>query len=184
MRQGLTKLLHRVADGDTVAYNEFYESARPLIQAVLHRTLYKEDFDAAEQEIAVAVWQEARKFDRSRASAETWVAMITRSRALDFARSSASRRRTEKVFTEGAANPDNLDEETPSANFAKDELRAMMRKHVDTLPEAQRTLVELSFFVGLSQREIAKALDMPLGTVKTRIRTAFQTLAELLPPPV
>ncbi|MCC7508363.1 MAG: sigma-70 family RNA polymerase sigma factor [Planctomycetes bacterium] len=181
MRQGLTKLLHRVADGDTVAYNEFYESARPLIQAVLHRTLYKEDFDAAEQEIAVAVWQEARKFDRSRASAETWVAMITRSRALDFARASASRRRTEKVFTEGASN---LDEETPSANIAKDELREMMRKHVDTLPEAQRTLVELSFFVGLSQREIAKALDMPLGTVKTRIRTAFQTLAELLPPPV
>lgn len=180
MRQGLTRLLHRVADGDTVAYNEFYESARPLIQAVLRRTLYKEDFDAAEQEIAVAVWQEARKFDRSRASAETWVAMITRSRALDFARSNASKRRTEKAYADTQTE---MHEETPSANFAKEELRQMMHQHIDKLPEAQRTLVELSFFVGLSQREIAKALDMPLGTVKTRIRTAFQTLSELLPPP-
>jgi RNA polymerase sigma-70 factor (ECF subfamily) len=58
-----------------------------------------------------------------------------------------------------------------------------MRSHVDALPEPQRTLVELNFFVGLSQKEISESLEMPLGTVKSRIRSAFATLAELMPPP-
>ena len=180
MRKGLTKLLHRVADGDTVAFNEFYAEARPLIRAVLQRTLYKGDMDAAEQEICVSVWQDSSKFDRARGSAETWVAMLTRSRAMDFARASASRKRTDKL---AASDRPTMDEETPSANFAREELREQMREHVDALPEPQRTLVELNFFVGLSQREIAESLDMPLGTVKTRIRSAFQTLSEVMPPP-
>jgi RNA polymerase sigma-70 factor (ECF subfamily) len=178
--RGLTKLLHRVAGGDTIAFNEFYEEARPLIRAVLHRTLFRDDFDAAEQEICMSVWQDASKFDRGRGSAETWVAMLTRSRAMDFARASSARRRTDRL---AAGDKPEMDEQTPSANFAREELRDQMRSHVDALPEPQRTLVELNFFVGLSQKEIAESLEMPLGTVKSRIRSAFATLAELMPPP-
>ena len=180
LRNDLTKLLHKVAGGDAQAYTEFYEEVRPLIRAVLHQTLFKDDLDAAEQEICVSVWQDAVKFDRTRGSAKTWIAILTRSRAMDFARASASRRRTDKLA--GVERP-HMDEQTPSANFAKEELRDSMRAHVDALPEPQRTLVELNFFVGLSQKQISESLDMPLGTVKSRIRSAFQTLAEVMPPP-
>ena len=180
MGEGLTRLIHRVASGDSAAFSDFYENARPLIRAVLRRTLHREDLDAAEQEVAVAVWQDAHKFDRGRASSETWIAMLTRSRALDYARSRAVRKRSE---AEVAGDAPYMDEQTPSANFAREELREQMREQVDALPEPQRTLVELSFFVGLSQREIAETLQMPLGTVKTRIRSAFTTLAGVMPPP-
>lgn len=123
------------------------------------------------------VWRQADRFDGARGAVGPWLLTVARSRALDRLR--ALRRSREDDLEDVSAI---LDERTPdalSAAVASDE-HGRVRAEVGRLPEPQRKVVELAYYEGLSQSEIAARHGEPLGTVKTRMRLALARLRERL----
>ena len=164
-------LLRRLAAGDQTALGEFYDLYAGLANGLALRIL--RDTSEAEdvvQEVFVQVWRQAARFDTSRGSAEAWLCTITRTRALDRLRRRASRREEQA-------------DETPAATAApRNEEALAVRKALDGLSAVQRRALELAYYEGLTQTEIAARLGEPLGTIKTRIRTAMIRLREVLGP--
>lgn len=129
------------------------------------------------QEVFVQVWYQADRYSEERGSPEAWIINITRSRAIDKLRSN---RRMEKTFvlTDDPARAESM--ENVESNAAQAEIKLTMNSALANLPETQRRLLELAYFDGLSQTEIADRLKEPLGTVKTRMRSGIQRLRDML----
>jgi RNA polymerase sigma-70 factor (ECF subfamily) len=166
-------LIERTGRGDAAAFEELYRRfARPVL-AMARRQLG--DYGRAEdatQETFAAVWRSARSYRRDRGNASAWLYAVARHAIIDRAR-----QRTEPA----AEAPD---EPAPDAD---PEERAELswvtwRVHsaLERLPERERVVLELAYWSGLSQTEIASYLDVPLGTVKTRTRAGLARLAGLL----
>lgn len=164
----------RMAAGDVDAAAELFEAHGPKVYALARRILG----DASEaqdvvQEVFSQAWQTADRYDHDRASVAGWLLMITRTRAIDRIR--AKRSRPDRG---GYAMPDHLrtTDMPPSERIVAAEEATRVRDALLALPDAQRTALELAYFEGLTQSEIAAKLAEPLGTVKTRIRTALTAL--------
>jgi RNA polymerase sigma-70 factor (ECF subfamily) len=129
------------------------------------------------QEVFVQVWRQAQNYNAERGSPEAWVINIARSRAIDKIRSI---RRMEKSFvlTDDPARAESSDNVESSA--AESEARLAMNSALANLPKTQRQVLELAYFDGLTQTEIADRLAEPLGTVKTRMRSGIQRLRDML----
>jgi len=129
------------------------------------------------QEVFVQVWHQADRYNEARGSPEAWIMNITRSRAIDKLRSI---RRMEKSFvlTDDPARAESTENVESSAS--ESETKLTMNSALANLPEGQRRVLELAYFDGLSQTEIAARLKEPLGTVKTRMRSGIQRLRDLL----
>ena len=129
------------------------------------------------QEVFTQVWHQADRYSEERGSPEAWIMNITRSRAIDKLR---AKRRMEKTFVP-TDDPARLEStENVESSAAQAETKLTMNSALANLPEAQRRLLELAYFDGLSQTEIADRLKEPLGTVKTRMRSGIQRLRDLL----
>ena len=171
-------LLSRAAAGDRDAYWTLYQrySARMfglLIRIMNNRT----DAEDALQDAALHLWRNAGAYKRELGSASAWILMITRSRAID-----AIRKRRRAV-----GSSDLLDEElnAPAAGLvskADPEPAGRLPAAIEQLPEEQRTAIHLAFERGLTREQIAALLNIPVGTVKTRVRAGVRRLAELLGP--
>ena len=129
------------------------------------------------QEVFVQVWHQANRYSEERGSPEAWIVNIARSRAIDKLRSI---RRMERSFilTDDPAKAESSDNVESSA--AESETKLTMNSALANLPEAQRKVLVLAYFDGLSQSEIADRLKEPLGTVKTRMRSGIQRLRDML----
>jgi RNA polymerase sigma-70 factor, ECF subfamily len=129
------------------------------------------------QEVFVQVWHQAHRYSEERGSPEAWIVNIARSRAIDKLRSI---RRMERSFvlTDDPAKAESSDNVESSA--AESETKLTMNSALANLPVAQREVLVLAYFDGLSQSEIADRLKEPLGTVKTRMRSGIQRLRDLL----
>ena len=129
------------------------------------------------QEVFVQIWHQADRYDEERGSPEAWIMNITRSRAIDKLR---SKRRMEKSFvlTDDPARAESTENVESSAS--ESETKLTMNSALANLPEGQRRVLELAYFDGLSQTEIADRLKEPLGTVKTRMRSGIHRLRNLL----
>lgn len=165
-------LLRRIEAGDRAALAELYDQHAPLVNALCLRIL-RDRAEAEEvlQEVFLQAWRQAGRYDPARGSVASWLAVIARSRALDRLRRRAARREAPEE-----AIP--VEVEMPRAAEAiavRDALRA--------LPPTQRRALELAYYEGLTQVEIAARTGEPLGTVKTRMRTALLRLREALGPP-
>ena len=175
-------LVRRMAAGDESALGTLYDRYSPLLHSVVLRIVG--DPDDAEEVLEDAFWQawrQAGRYEESRGGLSTWLVMIARSRAVDRVR--ARRRFREERWDELPDAPaDPADESAPSPFDAagSDELRRIVGRALAALPAEQRQAVELAYFRGLSQTEIAEATGQPLGTVKTRARLALQKLREAL----
>jgi RNA polymerase sigma-70 factor, ECF subfamily len=164
-------LMKRLAAGDQSALGEFYDLLAGLVNALALRIL--RDAGEAEdvvQEVFVQVWRQAARYDRGRGSPEAWVCTMARTRAIDRLRARLVRRRP------AAEAPPPV---TPAPNAAD---ALAVRDALAELPPEQRRALELAYYEGLSQSEIAQRLNQPLGTVKTRMRTAMIRLREALEP--
>jgi RNA polymerase sigma-70 factor (ECF subfamily) len=129
------------------------------------------------QESFLEVWRRSGGWDPARGTRETWAVLIARSRALDRLRARGSARRAaERVAADPAVAPEPPRLEPAEAR----QLRERVRAALDALPPPQREAVELAYFGGLSQVEIAARLGEPLGTVKTRTRLAMEKLGARL----
>ncbi len=165
-------LVRRLAAGDQAALGEFYDRFAALAHGLCLRILRDAgEAEDAVQEVFVQVWRQAARYDRSRGTPEAWLCTIARSRALDRVRRRTARRE------DNAAEPPVVATETPRHEHA-----LAVRKALAALSEDQRRALELAYYDGLTQSEIATKLGEPLGTVKTRIRTAMLRLRDTLGP--
>jgi RNA polymerase sigma-70 factor (ECF subfamily) len=132
------------------------------------------------------VWRSASTFDASRGSVVAWLSTIVRTRALDLIR---SQKRRARVLDEAATMSDetgspglSTGSEPPDRAVEVAEAQVLVRRSLSALPVAQRQVLELAYFGGLSQSEIAAHLSEPLGTVKTRMRAGMEKLRHALQP--
>ena len=177
-------LLLRVADGDARAMAELYDATAVLVFGIVRRMLWNtESAEEVAQEVYIQVWRTARGYDPGRGSAWSWLALLTRSRAIDRMRADGSYRDAIADLVLHQPFPEPIEPVGPprsdAANFERAET---VREALRALPGDQRRALELAFFGGLTQREIAYRIDTPLPTVKSRIRTALTRLRERLAP--
>jgi RNA polymerase sigma-70 factor (ECF subfamily) len=181
-------LIERMQAGDGQALSEFYGRWFPVVSAVISRIVKSaDDVEDVVEETFWQVWRQASRFTADRGSMQTWVLTIARSRALDRLR--ATRRLREDTIDETGANnfgggvgstlPSTSD---PSLDAEHSERREFVVAALSELPREQREALELGYFGGLSQSEIAERTGQPLGTVKTRMRLAMLKLRDRLAP--
>ncbi len=168
-------LVKRVVDRRQEALAELYDRYSPLLLAVARRILGSpSDAEEVLQETFFQAWNQAERYDSGRSSVSTWLVLIARSRALDRLRQRQSRERTASAAEAEPKNPD------ASARFDENVLTQERRKRVQKamagLPGEQKQVLELAFFEGLSQTEIAERTRTPLGTVKTRALLAMKKM--------
>jgi len=174
-------LIRRMAEGDREAFKELYDRhARQVYPLILR--IVRDPADAADvlQEVFWEAWQSAASYDPGRGTPEAWIFMRARTRAIDRVR--AVRRRSETFVApvdEGLAAA-GVDPGGDAAERAED--RELVRGALGRLSDVQREALELAYYGGLTQTEIAERLKQPLGTVKTRIRLGLERLREVLRP--
>lgn len=179
-------LVDAMRGGDERALASLYDRHAPLVMGLAMRIV--RDSTLAESvllETFAQVWTDAPRYDQRRASVASWIVTIARSRALDALRATQRQGRLGSVSVDEAP-----DAALAAQDFASNPARAVEARErqfavaeaLGTLPEQQRLAVELAFFEGLSQSEIAERLSEPLGTIKTRIRLAMTKLRQLLGP--
>ena len=173
-------LVQQVALGSSAAMRTLYERCAGRAWAVALRILgSRSDAEEVLQETFLEVWRRAREFEPSRGGLETWVMMIARTRAIDRKRTLGT---VARVAEEASTQPPPVSATPvdPSESAEQGQERARVVTAMRELPPEQRQVVELAYFEGLSQREIAERTGDPLGTVKTRARLALEKLASLL----
>jgi RNA polymerase sigma-70 factor, ECF subfamily len=171
-------LIEQVARHDREAFGQLYDRFSSLVFTLALRMLKaRSDAEDLLQEIFVQIWRQAANYREDRGSPEAWIINIARSRAIDKLRSI---RRMEKSFvlSEDPARAESS--ENVESQAAESETKLTMSSALANLPETQRKVLELAYFDGLTQTEIAKRLAEPLGTVKTRMRSGIQRLREIL----
>ena len=173
------ELIERIADGDESALALLYDRYSQAIYGLALRVLQSPaDSEAVTVDVFWQTWRQANRYDASRGKVITWLLTVARTRAIDRQRSlqrqTASRPGLVLQMEEFAQVGD-LREEVHVA-----ELRREVKKALDLLPALKRKAIELAYFRGLSQTEIAKELNVPLGTIKTRMRTGLGQLRSSL----
>ena len=177
-RADLGRLMARVAEGDQQAFAEVYDATSRTVFGIVLRVLRdRAQAEEVTQEVYVDAWRQAKRFDGERGSATSWLNTIAHRKAVDRVRSverAAARDQQHFEHETRAPEPDVSD-----LVIARDDGRRV-RDALQRLPEVQRTALELAYFDGRSQREVAEYLEVPLGTVKTRIRDAMKRLRTYL----
>ena len=162
------ELLIRVGNGDRAAFAEFYDATSTLVFSMVLRVLRdRAQSEEVTQDVYLEAWSTAARFDATKASATTWIATMAHRRAIDRVRASqASRNRDVKIgIRDLAPEFDHVSEEVEvRSEFAR------ARKALAALTELQREVVSLVYFEGFTQAELADQLQIPIGTVKTRLR--------------
>jgi RNA polymerase sigma-70 factor, ECF subfamily len=174
------QLLRRIGDGDRTAFANFYDQYSGLLFSIAVKVLNdaKEAEDVL-QEVFMQIWNKADAYNPLLGKPASWAVTLTRNKAIDRIRASQRRSKLlEQATVEAGALPDH----SPSANenLHGRENAEMIRSVVAALPPDQRRAIELAFFSGLTQDEISKTLQEPLGTIKARIRRGMLKLREKL----
>ena len=172
------QLVRQLARGDRGAFGRFYDAYASLVFSFALRLLRERA--AAEdllQEVFLQVWRDAPNYRAERGSPEAWLVMMTRSRAIDKLRSI---RRRDRSFVSIERPSGQSYDAAVESGAAASEARITVNSALARLPDNQRRVLELAYFDGLSQTEIASRTNEPLGTVKTRMRAALLRLRELV----
>jgi RNA polymerase sigma-70 factor, ECF subfamily len=171
-------LLQQIASGDREAFGRFYDRYASLAFTFALRLLgSRSEAEDLLQEVFLQVWRQAQSYSPERGSPEAWLITMTRSRAIDKLRSRRRREMSPLASDEPPRVEGGRQAEPPTqASEAKLTVQGVLTK----LPETQRIVLELAYFDGLTQSEIAARLGEPLGTVKTRMRAGLERLRGFL----
>ena len=179
--QEWAQLIALTAQGDQTALAMFYDRTSPQVFGFIYKILNNRE--AAEEvmlDVYTQVWRQAHTYDSTRGAPGAWLMMLARTRAIDrFRAGAAEHARTESL---DAAQLFASGEGTPEQDVAGQERRRYVQRALATLNAEQRQAIALAYFYGMSQTEIADKLQLPLGTVKTRIRLGMIKLREALAP--
>lgn len=169
-----TQLMQRIAAGDEAAFRQFHDRHLTTVMQVLYRLLREHaDVEDVAQETFLRIWHRSYQYDPNRASPAGYLTLIARSRALDLIR----KRRPDLP-------PDKIEpsfEYDMSLQLTRDESVGQVRQAMMNLPAEQRQVIRMAFMAGLTHEQIALALKLPLGTVKTRIRLGLRRLKSMIP---
>jgi RNA polymerase sigma-70 factor (ECF subfamily) len=177
--QELTRLIRAAAEGDQIAFGEFYNLTNRSVFGLSLRILG--DQGAAEEvtlDVYLQVWKQAKSYNPDRGRPTSWLMMMARSRAIDRIRGSKYVKHETETLDNAATFAENAEDPEEESLFA--ERRRIVRAALKTLPPEQRQVIEAAFFSGLSQSELAARLGVPLGTVKTRMRSGMIRLRRCL----
>jgi len=167
------ELIQRAADGDRSAFEVLYRRyARPVFGLALRRLGDRGRAEDAVQETFASIWRSAASYRPDRGPGAPWLYAVARNAIVDRARS-----RTEtptEIPEEAAPGP------TPSDRAEQSWVAWRVHRALEELPEREREVIALAYWSGLSQSEVAEFLGIPLGTVKTRTRSALAHLADIL----
>jgi RNA polymerase sigma-70 factor (ECF subfamily) len=168
-------LLDRIVARDEQAIAELYDRHHRLLFGLILRIL-RDRGEAEEvlQEVFVLVWTRAETYNVALGSPAAWLVRIARNRGIDRLRANNVRVRA----AEWAPLP--VAEDSPEVRAALSEQQRVVACALESLPQDQRVLIEQAYFLGLTQSELAERFNLPLGTVKTRIRTGMMALREQL----
>jgi RNA polymerase sigma-70 factor (ECF subfamily) len=172
-------LIQRMMAGDESALSLIYDRYSAMLFGMLIRIL--QDRGAAEevlQDCFLQLWRNAAHFDTSRGSLPAWLMVIARNRGISRLRGRRDREVLEEDdggYANTFASTQNVEDDAARAELARSLTVALAK-----LPSEQRQALELAYFEGMTQSEIAARTGCPLGTVKTRVRTAMQSLKLIL----
>jgi len=171
--------MDKLMAGDETALATLYDKYSSMLFGLLMRIL--QDSQAAEevlQDLFLQLWRKPEQFDAKRGSLPAWLTVIGRNRAISKLRGRPKREMLEYIdgfFANTLASSHDIESEASHMQQLDTIKLAMAR-----LPEEQRQAIELAYFEGMTQTEIAARTGSPLGTVKTRVRTGMQSLKQLL----
>lgn len=179
----LAPVLAAIQRRDPAALAQLYEQTADRLYGLIHCLLNNaQDAEDVLSELFLAVWHEPQRYDATRGPVIAWLMVMARSRALDLLRRHKHMRFT---VVESATIDNDLLQAASHASSPIDMLTAWqegsrVQRALSQLSDIQRHLILLAFFKGLSHAEIAASMDLPLGTVKSHLRRAQQTLEQLL----
>ena len=174
-------LIAQVAGGDQPALAALYDGTSKLVFGLVLRILG--DRSVAEEvlfDVYTQVWRQAARYDPARGGPLGWITTIARSRAIDRLRSDKPLQQEDELSDTTASRETSA--ASPETNAALAEMREIVRAALDHLSAEQRETIELAYYSGMTQTEIAAHLALPLGTVKTRTRLAMMKLRDALRP--
>jgi RNA polymerase sigma-70 factor (ECF subfamily) len=174
----LDDLVLRVARGDTAAFEALYDQMADVVFGVIRRVLRDPaQSEEVAQEVLVEVWRTATRFDPDKGSASTWVLTMAHRRAIDRVRSAqAAHDREERVALRDHVPPFDEVAERVERNLEQEQVRRCL----SNLTELQRESVTLAYYGGYTYREVGELLEVPLGTVKTRLRDGLIRLRDCM----
>ena len=181
-------ILHRIVARDEAALADLYDRYGRLLYSMALRVLRRPtDAEEVVQETFVRVWSRADSYDGRLGSPGAWLTRIARNRAIDRLRARQARSRVDAPVPgplDAGAPPEPVTLRTPEVVVQESTAAGAVRGALAALPAAQRVLIEGAFFDGYTYRELAERFGVPLGTVKTRIRTGLSSLRGRLEPAV
>jgi len=175
------RLIRAVADGSGDAVSNLYDRYGATVYGLALRVLGQPDLaEEVVQDVFAQVWREAGRYDAARSTVAGWIVMLTRTRAIDRFRARRSRPDVSAAVEASRAIPVPSSERTPESSTIVAEDQRLVRGALARLPDHFRSLIELAYYEGLTHTEIAERTGIPLGTVKTRLRSAMGTLRSAL----
>jgi len=175
------RALAAAALGDEKAFATFYEAVSPVVYGTVLRVIRNPALaEEVTQEVFVELWRQATRYDRSKGSAAAWAATVAHRRAIDRVRSEESSRTRDDRASRDAAPAVDVVADAVVDEIATGLDRQRVQSALSKLTDTQREAVSLAYYGGHTYREVAVLLNVPEGTVKTRIRDGMIKLRDLL----
>jgi RNA polymerase sigma-70 factor (ECF subfamily) len=173
----LANLLASVAsERDKTAFNSLFEHFGPRLKGFMMRKGASGELaEDLAQDTMITVWRKAHMYSRDKGSVSTWIFTIARNRRIDWARSNGRVQFSDIADFDAASDDPEADMIVQGRQEAK-----LVSQAIAALPEDQRRVISMAFLEDLTQMEIAARLDVPLGTIKSRMRLAYQKMAKSL----
>jgi len=173
----LAVLISKIAKGCESALKKLYDNTISQVYGLAYKILSnRPDADEVALDVFKQIWKKAPDYEPNRGSPSAWLITVTRSRAIDKIRSDTKRRTTNEPLLTDSIDNNPLPDETTSVR----EKRELINNALSGLSPQQRESIELAYFKGLSQSEISRQMNEPLGTVKSWMRTGMMRLREIL----
>jgi len=175
-------LMTAIQAGDPDALSQLYDRYNGIVKALILRIIHNDsEADDLLQEVFLEIWNQAKNFSAQKGKPLGWMVTLTRRRAIDALRKrQAYARAEERLQAEPERQPLAWVQNTTAEDIISGDTRALMGKVISSLPEAQQQVIDLAFFQGMSQREIAAHTNIPLGTVKTRLELGLKKIYDSL----
>ena len=175
-------IMQSIAHGDDRALGQLYDRYARLLLGVIMNVVRKQaEAEDLLQEVFMQIWRKAGTYDRKLGTPSMWLVRIARNKAIDCVRSKRMRAtNAEVVIDESVALPASGKEVNPEEVMISGQVKDLVKQALNLLPPEQRKLIELAYYEGYSQSELAAALSLPLGTVKSRVRLGMLALHKQL----
>jgi RNA polymerase sigma-70 factor (ECF subfamily) len=172
------ELMTAIQAEDPDALSQLYDRYNGILKALILRVIHNEaEADDLLQEIFMEIWNQAKNFSSQKGKPLGWMVTLARRRAIDGLRKKqAYARAEERLQNETEQQPDAWVHNSTEEEIVLSDTRDLIRKVIAGLPEAQQQAIDLAFFRGMSQREIAAKTNTPLGTVKTRLELGLKKI--------